>query len=112
MHNLTELTKWHGPHWRGHGPQAVPSCEDLLGAGAVPTGDYLPDDDDCLPVGRDKRTWYVESPGGNIVLLLVPDERGFFLEDEDVDRWRPANLREMIDLLWAMEVAHTIAVTH
>ncbi|QKG59065.1 hypothetical protein GKZ68_20500 (plasmid) [Hymenobacter sp. BRD128] len=108
MSTLVELTRWYGPNWRGYAPQAVPAASELTQAGAVATGECLPDYGDeveALPPERDNRTWYVESPRGTIILLLVPDRRGFYLEDEYGDRWRPANLAELLALLREMEAA-------
>ncbi len=114
MIGLVESTRWHGPHWRGHLPQLVPSLAELLQAGAVATGDCLPDyeDEDSLPAGRDKQTWYIESPGHHVILLLVPDKRGFYLEDEHGDRWRPACLREILEVLRSLEIACETPLLH
>lgn len=108
MSSIIELTRWYGPVWRGYVPQLIPTCEELAATGAVETGECVPDYGDelpALPAERDQRTWYVESPCRSIVLLLVPDLRGFFLEDAYGDRWRPHCLQEMSLLLQAL--AHT-----
>ena len=107
MSNLVELTRWYGLSWRGYAPQAVPTGAELVHVGAVPTGECLPDYGDelnALPPARDNRTWYVESPRHIVILLLVPDRRGFYLEDEHGDRWRPADLAELLALLQEMEL--------
>jgi len=102
MSNLVEITRWYGPGWRGYAPQLIPTCDELLAAGAVETGECVPDYGDltdALPTERDQRTWYVESPCHTLILLLVPDLRGFYVEDERGDRWRPHCLCELGELL-------------
>jgi hypothetical protein len=102
MSTLVELTRWYGPSWRGYAPQFVPRCDELLAVGAVETGEHVTDSGDpadALPLERNTRTWYLESRCRAVTVLLVPDRRGFYVEDGDGDRWRPQHLAELIALL-------------
>lgn len=100
MVSLIEVTRWYGPEWRGYGPQCVPTPEELVAAGAVVKSDNTLDDgESALGAVRDSRTWYIDSPRGTVIMLFVPDERGFYIADEAGDRWRPASLAELQALL-------------
>ncbi|RZK30487.1 MAG: hypothetical protein EOO63_06615 [Hymenobacter sp.] len=108
MSQVVELTRWYGPDWRGYAQQLVPTSTELLAAGAVATGEYAADygdPADTLPPGRDARTWYVESPCRAVTMLLVPDKRGFYVEDGGGDRWRPSHLAELVLLLQALALS-------
>lgn len=79
-------------------PQVVPTIDELLLINAIETGDTVLG----LPEGRDNRIWVVTDTNESINLTLVPDNHGFYLEDFNGSKWRPADLYEMNRLISEM----------